>query len=93
MSIRVLTDNTIVLDRADTFPSGYINTDPYGALMQIGLAIGAAGGAAHHCHHRHTAKDNHPDIRDTFIAIVLENRIKIDQRFNHGAIVATAETV
>ena len=82
-----------MLYRSDTEALANIKAHTHGTLMQIRLAVRGVCGTAHHRHHRHTAKNNHTNIRHTFVAIFREQRIEVDQRLDHGRVVAPAEAV
>src|SRR5690606_32802440 len=70
-----------------------IEANPHGALMEVRLAVGLVGGAAHHGHHRETPEDDDANVGKPLEAVLEHVRAAADQGLDDGGVGPAAEAV
>jgi hypothetical protein len=91
IEIRVAGERLAVMDGADGAAGGEVDADAEGALVEIGAAVGLAGGGAQHGHDRIAVEHDDADVRRALIADVGHHGGGADAVFDDGAIALAAE--
>ncbi len=91
--VRVLGDLVVQPGAAQGDAGGEVDAHTDGALVQVGLAAGLAGGQAQHGHHRVAHQHDDADVRHAFVADALEDRVRGHAVLDQRAVAVPAEGV